>query len=1111
MKKLPAALILIIMSVPGVSILDTAHNQIPAQVFFPSISSVTSSNGSISLELYNPTGSPYSYIALYRALEPLGIKVSNYGYLIQITGPSSSVSRQAESIVHLENAYHLSPGPGNVTYTPFLSYQPDQSGQPYSPSLLAQAYSMEGAYRAGINGSNETIAIIDAFGDPSIQFDVKAFDYMYSIPGPLKLNVVYLNTTPNAYNPSWATETALDVEWAHAMAPGATIDLVVSPNANSGLNNAISYVIYHHLASVVSLSWGTPEYKIADTNLTQMDSIFQQAAFENISVFAASGDEGAYNGTTLTVSYPASDPYVTGVGGTTLSLLNGVFSESAWGGRNAKGSYGSGGGFSGFFTQPSWQKTAFSNNSMRGVPDVSMDANPATGVEAISEGGQIYLGGTSLATPMWAAVAAMMDQRSHRDIGFLNPLLYYIGSSSYYSSAFNDITTGNNGYYYAYHGWDPVTGLGTPRVSFLVNLSAKLLEPQGSAIQVVGPGFNYSTISSEVSITANPNQFSGSDFYYLAFYGNSSEFIKFGIMNTNNTLSFGFMAQWNNLSYSSFAPLGSLAGTQSYALSFSRNGSVFTGSVGTKQITANIYMTGIGRFNDSIGAELIGAPGNGSAIPKASFSPLQLDSGSLSAAPEYLLASKYSGLGPAFTTVWFRYNNGYLNTTFSQGVGNSYLTPPPTTSPVAVTYTGDFRPAPTYSFTLQGYTGSVTWSTVQSGTSISANGQITFSSPGRYEIVASTSSLGNFYRNITVPVIYTIKTTISAPFDNLSVDASSLVDSFYASTMSFVGSDVLDYYFLEGSNTFEVSAPGYHPLHESFTVTSSGAMDFALIPLNATLSAYIYPAVHAFTIDGNAVDYGPSTILTASPGLKYINFTSQGEAVSSALFLRPGATMSFQYQASSSPPDNFTFSGYVSDDPYGLPLEGVNVSSNGSYAYTNASGYFSLIVPNGAHSILFSLNDFYSVYYNGTFSSNLSRNMTMKFSSEASQYYIHINRVFSLLFWIYYVSWDYNMAHVAYFKLSYSQSSSMADPTTVTVGYNQAYRLLTISPNLGIYYFTVSAFLQTGNIYTSQVVAMDNSSPLTLYTTLAIYGAIILYVGYFAYMVSRRRRRRREY
>ena len=1109
MIKIAAVLMIVVMAVPGLSALDPAHGQVPIQAVFPGIPVASSANGSVSLDLYNPTGSMYSYLSLYRTLEPRGIHVSNYGYLIQLSGTRASMGKNAGSIMNLEGALHLSAGPGNVTYTPFLSYQPYQSGQPYMPSQIAKAYSMQGAYRMGINGSNETIAIIDAFGDPAIQFDVRAFDYMYNVPGPLKLNVVYLNNTPNPFSASWATETALDVEWAHAMAPGATIDLVVSPNANFGLNNAISYVIYHRLANVISLSWGTPEYQISDANLTQMNYIFQRAASENISVFAASGDEGAYNGTQLTVSYPASDPCVTGVGGTTLLLLNGVFSESAWGGRTSKGSFGSGGGFSGFFRRPYWQNNAFSNNTMRGVPDVSLDANPATGVEVISEGGQIYLGGTSLATPIWAAVAAMMDQRSHRSIGFMNPLLYYIGSSEYYHNAFNDITTGNNGHYYAYPGWNPVTGLGTPRVSTLINLSASILEPQGSAAQVTGPGFNYSGIKASVGLASNALEFSGSDFYYLSFYGNASEYIKFGILNTNNTLSYGFMAMWNNLSYDAFSPLGIMAGNSSFSLSLSRDGSALTGTVGTDQLKANIYIPAIGRFNDSIGAEMIGAPGNSTAIPKASFSAIELSSGASTVSPRYILCSKYSGLGAGFSTVGFSYSGGYVNTTFAQGHGDAYITSPPPSTPVSITYTGSLAPVPVYAFTLQGYTGGVSWTTVQGGTSSSGD-QITFFHPGKYEVTATTSA-GTYNRNITVPAVYSVKSTVSGPFSNLSIDETSITGSFYSSHASFTGSDVLYFYFLDGVNTIQITAPGYLPLTETFTVTSNGSMDFSLSPQNATLHVYLFPAVHSFTLNGLAHDYVPETTLTTQPGMKYVNFTSRGRAESSAVFLGPGSDSAFQYEAEASPPHNYTFTGYVTDNPYGMPLEGVNVSSNGSYAYTNSSGFFSLIVPYGTHGILFSLNGFYSGFYNGTFSANVSANITMKFSSEASQYYIQINRVFSLLFFLYYVSWEYNMNGIAYFKLAYSQSSSMADPTTVTVGYNQGYSMITLPPNLGTYYFTISAFLTTGNIYTSPVVSMNNTSPITLYANLAIYGALILYIAYFVHLVSRRRRYRREF
>ena len=289
-------------------------------------------------------------------------------------------------------------------------------------------------------------------------------------------------------NPDWAGEDALDLEWARASAPGATVEDTLSPDAGPGLYAAVDWLVSHQAADVISLSWGEPDVGAFNPVITPCSSdcnassdgsydilgpVLEFAATEGISVLAASGDCGASGGTAgVSTFFPASDPFVTGVGGTVLTMANGAWSsEVGWSGNSSGGvppgcqnQGGSGGGYSPF-PRPAWQVGLPTKEVYRGVPDVSIDA--ATPVRIIV-GGEVWLvGGTSVGTVLWAGITTLADQYWGKDLGLLNPTLYSILNSSRYSADFHDITSGNNGYA-ADVGWDPVTGIGTPCVAELV-------------------------------------------------------------------------------------------------------------------------------------------------------------------------------------------------------------------------------------------------------------------------------------------------------------------------------------------------------------------------------------------------------------------------------------------------------------------------------------------------------------------------------------------------------------------------------------------------------------------------------------------------------------------
>ncbi|MGC8606340.1 MAG: S53 family peptidase [Vulcanisaeta sp.] len=392
---------------------------------------------------------------------------------------------------------------------------------------------------SGYAGKGLTIAIVDAFGDVNFTLagqyvyqnvacnDLATFNSLFGLP-PASCTIIYPTGTPVLTSSDlstakgWSYETALDIEYAHTMAPGAKILLVISPTSGDDLFTDIEYVVAHHLANFISLSWASPEdaYYMPPPSYNLLygyDEIFMQAAAEGIGVFAAAGDWGAFD---LFVSpiepsvwYPASDPWVTGVGGTTLKgvisyvMTNRV--EYAWD-WNSHYMWGTGGGYSFAFPEMPGQEMIhivyertyvyeqdlgiyFYTVGHRGVPDIAADADPYTGVLLIINGelSPYIWGGTSLATPLSAGMTTTIQSYlgDSFNIGDLAPNLYllyyyypsqfYAWSSAYPTSGFISgipgatfVTLGGeNGLYWVIQGqWNPVDGLGQINVYGLAHL-----------------------------------------------------------------------------------------------------------------------------------------------------------------------------------------------------------------------------------------------------------------------------------------------------------------------------------------------------------------------------------------------------------------------------------------------------------------------------------------------------------------------------------------------------------------------------------------------------------------------------------------------------------------
>ena len=384
----------------------------------------------------------------------------------------------------------------------------------YRPADLQAQYDFGPLYRAGGNGSGQTIVIFDSYGSPTIRQDLATFDSAFGLPAPPSFNIytpegnVNYNYTGlpspvNFHNKNvnnrigWAYETTLDVDWAHAVAPGASIDLVVIPTAETqgvqgipNMQNAQKFAMSNHLGTIWSSSWAATEqgFRTA-TTIQNLDKLYAQAAGQGITAFFASGDFGVANADLqgrvfpfATVNYPSSSPNVVSVGGTQVTTPTASISsyqpESVW-----NDGYGAGGGgYSSVFGEPSDQSGAgiTDPSRMRGLPDVSMNAAVISAVlvyesfDPTVTPGWALIAGTSEATPLWAGTYAVMNS-ADGSLGFLMPRLYQIyKNSTLYGEAFHDITAGNNSFggitgFSATTGWDAASGLGTPDAAGLAD------------------------------------------------------------------------------------------------------------------------------------------------------------------------------------------------------------------------------------------------------------------------------------------------------------------------------------------------------------------------------------------------------------------------------------------------------------------------------------------------------------------------------------------------------------------------------------------------------------------------------------------------------------------
>jgi subtilase family serine protease len=374
----------------------------------------------------------------------------------------------------------------------------------YTPVQYRTAYNLNPLYARGVTGRGKTIVIVDSFGSPTIRNDIKVFDKQFGFPDP-NLKIVKFGDVPpfdptNETQVSWAEETTLDVEYAHSVAPGAKIVLAETPVAETEgvtglpeMMNAERALINAGVGDVISQSFGATENTFPGfsqgnfSSLLNLRYAFKDALVHHVTVLAASGDNGATDqesdGSTLypfrVNSWPSSDPLVSSIGGSQLSLDqsgNRLSPDVVWNDGFGAG----GGGRSAVFSRPLFQIGVRGVvGSHRGTPDISMSAAvnggcwvymSFAGIETpgVSDPGWYIFGGTSEATPIFSGIVALADQVAGHRLGLINPALYALGAASQHgvNTGLVDITSGNNSFggvtgFNAGPGYDLASGWGT--------------------------------------------------------------------------------------------------------------------------------------------------------------------------------------------------------------------------------------------------------------------------------------------------------------------------------------------------------------------------------------------------------------------------------------------------------------------------------------------------------------------------------------------------------------------------------------------------------------------------------------------------------------------------
>jgi kumamolisin len=333
----------------------------------------------------------------------------------------------------------------------------------FTPPQVAQAY----AFPASASGEGQTVGILELGGGFTTSDLSTYFEGLgQGAPTVTAVSVDGGTNSPGTDQNSDG-EVMLDIEVVGAVAPGVAIAVYFAPNTDQGFIDAVSTAVHDttNKPSVLSISWGQSEDAWSAQARTQMEQVLTEAAGLGVTVTVAAGDNGSTDSVSdgqQHVDFPASAPHALACGGTSLRLSGEtISSETVW---NDPGDGATGGGVSRQFPLPSYQASARVPNNVdanapgRGVPDVCGDADPQTGYLVRVDGTDQTIGGTSAVAPLWAGLIARLNRELGAPVGFAQPQLYPLLGTS----AFHDITQGNNGSYSAGPGWDACTGLGSP-------------------------------------------------------------------------------------------------------------------------------------------------------------------------------------------------------------------------------------------------------------------------------------------------------------------------------------------------------------------------------------------------------------------------------------------------------------------------------------------------------------------------------------------------------------------------------------------------------------------------------------------------------------------------
>jgi len=352
---------------------------------------------------------------------------------------------------------------------PFVVFASHSSrDQGYAPNDINAAYGISTLHSKGLTGTGTRIGLLELDGF-SVN-DLTRFDSQYDLPAPTMRRI---HVPGGNFSLKQQGEATMDVEWAHAVAPGAALDVYMlkDTNSNTAFWNETAQALKEAAANgdrAISISWGVCSPASGSAPAQQEFSALEN---QGISVFVSSGDYGALAGprhdcgSKPAVAYPAADPSVVAVGGTTLDLssTDTISDQTAWS--------LSGGGVATNISRPTWQVTPnLLEASFRNAPDVAFDGDPQTGVNVMYQDQWQIAAGTSLGAPCLAAMWSLVEQdaaQSGKTVGAAAPLFYSIGNSSSYHQVFDDITEGGNNKYQAGPGWDAVTGWGTPNAPAL--------------------------------------------------------------------------------------------------------------------------------------------------------------------------------------------------------------------------------------------------------------------------------------------------------------------------------------------------------------------------------------------------------------------------------------------------------------------------------------------------------------------------------------------------------------------------------------------------------------------------------------------------------------------